>query len=1392
MTQHVHSSNGHQTVTLPEAECRRWQPIRGGLLNIYRFDYEEFRFEKGRLLLRGNNGTGKSRILALLLPFLLDGEISPDRVEPDRDPAKRMEWNLLLNKYPDRLGYTWIEFGRKDESGETHYLTLGCGLYAVAGRGIASKWFFITPLRVGRDIFLAQANQPLSRGRLEQELNGRGEFFTVATDYRRAVDRALFGLGERYESLLKLLILLRQPKLSRSLDEKQISEALSEALPPLPSGVLNEVAEAFHTLDSDRRHLEDFTSARQSVQEFLGEYRRYVQIAARRRAEQVRKSHSAYEDTQRRLRKAETNLEEAKSALHAKDNVLAHLKEDESGAEQAYTTLASSPQMREADALADARRQVDERKEEVRGAEDAHNAIVQARQAREHEAAEASERESLSQRAYRAHLAACETTARSLGVATDHQAAVSAFTAVESISPKLIDRSKVSVERIITERREAIEHVRKLVVAVAQADNEKKVKQALFGAQEGQLEQAVAKQRKTHQELREATDAFLASFSDWASILTELHVSNVARVADDLAQWCEAGDGDAPLRGIVRKAADEAVAQLNRDRSAAESRLALSEERLTTLHEEIKQLEAGHVASPMPPPTRDLDARVRRAGAPFWKVCDFRPEIRDHARAGIEAALEASGLLDAWLTPNGQLLRPGEHDAVLVAGTSPKISAENSLARVLVPTVEAVVNASASMDAAIVTAVLLHIGVGPETGPIRVEENGNWQLGPLHGTWGKQAAEYIGREAQESRRQRRIVELTEAVREESDNRATIRAELDDLAIRKKIIEQETTTAPDPSPVSQLHFQLEQATLGVSEERGRLKEAEENNEQARRTLSEAVAKRDQDARDLRLSAWTDQLSKVDALLADYRANVAALWPTLDSTAEKWKQAQAAEIRASEARRDEAHRAETVRQLRERLAAAIAKSGTLEATKGAAATDVLAQLAAARERLTLIRGQINAANNDRMEVGERLGAAKNDVERLGEMLGQHQAQRTKDIESLNGFVATRLLGTAHPELKEVRAGEWTPTRAIEIARDIEGRLGSVESDDEAWKRNQEEIHQHIEALKTALLPHGQSPVARNSDGLLVVSVPFQGRDCSMDEFREALTAEIGQRQLLLNAREREVLENHLIGDIAAQLHDLLHVAEKWVGEVNRELHDRPMSTGMKLRFVWQTIDDGPAGLAEAKKRLMGASGTWSPADRAALGAFLQQRIHDVRETTPAGSWTEHLAEAFDYRKWHFFSVDRHQDGTWKRLTRKTYGTGSGGEKAIALTLPHFAAAAAYYTSAGKLAPRLILLDEAFVGVDKDMRKKCMGLLQAFDLDLVMTSETEWGCYPTVSALAIYQLATMEGIDAVGVHRWVWNGRERRRDEQTLPTASAPMAQELAERLKGNGNGDGHFTE
>ena len=146
---------------LPEPARRRWQPLRLGLIELYHYDCEEFWFRDGHLLLRGNNGTGKSKVLALSLPFLLDARLSSARVEPDGDRGKRMEWNLLMGgRYERRLGYVWIEFGRVGEAGEPSYLTFGCGLHAIAGRSRVDAWHFVTDQRIGQELWLISAARP--------------------------------------------------------------------------------------------------------------------------------------------------------------------------------------------------------------------------------------------------------------------------------------------------------------------------------------------------------------------------------------------------------------------------------------------------------------------------------------------------------------------------------------------------------------------------------------------------------------------------------------------------------------------------------------------------------------------------------------------------------------------------------------------------------------------------------------------------------------------------------------------------------------------------------------------------------------------------------------------------------------------------------------------------------------------------------------------------------------------------------------------------------------------------------------------------------------------------------------------------------------------------------
>jgi len=306
---------------LPIPSQHRWQPLRLGLVEMFHYDSEEFWFRDGHLLLRGNNGTGKSKVLSLTLPFLLDAQLKPSRIEPDGDSGKKMSWNLLMNSYDRRIGYAWIEFGRRTDDGTPHYLTLGAGLSAVAARPQVESWFFVledadNAPRINQDLWLmSEQRVVLTRERLRDALDGRGQVFDTAANYRRAVDERLFHLGaKRYDALMDTLIQLRQPQLSKKPDETALSNALTEALPPLAPELLGDVAEALGQLEEDRQQLEEYQALAKAVDRFDQRYRVYAGTQSRRQARTLRQAQTEFDNASRSRGEAQDRLETAEIA----------------------------------------------------------------------------------------------------------------------------------------------------------------------------------------------------------------------------------------------------------------------------------------------------------------------------------------------------------------------------------------------------------------------------------------------------------------------------------------------------------------------------------------------------------------------------------------------------------------------------------------------------------------------------------------------------------------------------------------------------------------------------------------------------------------------------------------------------------------------------------------------------------------------------------------------------------------------------------------------------------------------------------------------------------------------------------------------------------------------
>jgi uncharacterized protein YPO0396 len=198
---------------------------------------------------------------------------------------------------------------------------------------------------------------------------------------------------------------------------------------------------------------------------------------------------------------------------------------------------------------------------------------------------------------------------------------------------------------------------------------------------------------------------------------------------------------------------------------------------------------------------------------------------------------------------------------------------------------------------------------------------------------------------------------------------------------------------------------------------------------------------------------------------------------------------------------------------------------------------------------------------------------------------------------------------------------------------------------------------------------------------------------------------------------------------------------------------------VQLVWQVDRELPAGTRSARDLLLKDPVHLSESEREALHRFFRDRIDQARSADTAATWEQQLMQVFDYTEWHQFvvKIDRGRGDGWQLLTKRLHGALSGGEKAIALHLPLFAAVAAHYEAVPS-APRLILLDEVFVGVDVVNRGQVFKLLASLDLDLVLTSDHEWCTYQELDGIAIHQLITGDGDDdAVTTARFVWDGYE-----------------------------------
>jgi uncharacterized protein (TIGR02680 family) len=450
---------------------------------------------------------------------------------------------------------------------------------------------------------------------------------------------------------------------------------------------------------------------------------------------------------------------------------------------------------------------------------------------------------------------------------------------------------------------------------------------------------------------------------------------------------------------------------------------------------------------------------------------------------------------------------------------------------------------------------------------------------------------------------------------------------------------------------------------------------------------------------------------------------------------------------------------------------AKLQAVEDTAGVDYRGILERLSELRTRLDGLRHRIDAAGREVTGLAERLGELK--AQRAEDARARDAATSVRDAAG-NRF---RHLATGFfpadgglPDLARFAAtlsGSDGVRATLDAARQVAaawpaipcapGNLG------DALHRLAESVH----ACRDTLSAHADLDMETDED-VQVFTAVVNGVRAGAAELLRVLRDEAERSRQEITDRERELFDQTLTGDTRRHLADRIRQANDLVDRMNSRLERVRTASKVAVRLVWQVAPDLPPGTKAARDLLLKDPARLSDADRESLHQFFRERIEQAKANDTAASWEEQLAQVFDYTAWHQFvvKVDRANGAGWQLLTRRLHGALSGGEKAIVLHLPLFAAVAAHYQAVPQ-APRVILLDEVFVGVDTSNRGQVFALLSALDLDLVLTSDHEWCTYAELSGIGIHQLITgSDGDDAVTTARFTWDGRDLRPEDQDGP--------------------------
>jgi Putative exonuclease SbcCD, C subunit/P-loop containing region of AAA domain len=228
--------------------------------------------------------------------------------------------------------------------------------------------------------------------------------------------------------------------------------------------------------------------------------------------------------------------------------------------------------------------------------------------------------------------------------------------------------------------------------------------------------------------------------------------------------------------------------------------------------------------------------------------------------------------------------------------------------------------------------------------------------------------------------------------------------------------------------------------------------------------------------------------------------------------------------------------------------------------------------------------------------------------------------------------------------------------------------------------------------------------------------------VEEVYDERAAEVRSLQDALDQRTRDLLERVVMAGLVRRLQGQVRELREIIQGINRLTADLRFGTS---RFQFSLRQRPELGrLLE----LLREQSVLQPALREELRDFFQARLDDLRQAR-AGE----VPEILDYRRWFEYVLQvesRGGGGGAQDLSRQRLRFGSTGEQAVPTYLLVIAVASLLYDRT-EARLRLLLLDEAFLGIDAGRREVLMQFADRVGVDLIVATPELDGVTPALAA-------------------------------------------------------------